>query len=83
VVEGPADRDEDEEVHGGGAGRGKVAELLADLAGDLERRDDDPDGPGLEERRDRVVPPKVRTVAPLVTEAPPLNPPAGRSVMSR
>ena len=46
----PADDDEDHEVARADAGRGEVAELLADLATDLETRHGDADEPEPEER---------------------------------
>ena len=42
--EGPADHDQDDAVDGPGAGGAQVAELLADLAFELEGRDRRPDG---------------------------------------
>ena len=51
VGERPADEDQDDEVDGADAGRVQVAELLADLALDLEPRHGRPDEAELEERR--------------------------------
>ena len=51
VGERPADEDEEHEVDRGDARRIEIAELLADLAIDLERRDGQSEGPAdLEER---------------------------------
>ena len=53
VGERPADEDQDDEVDGADAGRVEVAELLADLALDLEARDRRADQAELEERAQR------------------------------
>ena len=43
MVEHPADDHEDQEVPGADPGSRQVTELLADLAGDLQARHDDPE----------------------------------------